>query len=76
VSLIINDIIARVCVCVCKAGSQMGLPRSTCRINRVSLGQNPNGFLLRLDPVLGLGRSGRPAGPDQVSKLFNKRKIS
>jgi len=53
-------------MCV-KAGSQLGLPGSNRRVDRVSPGQLPTGFLLRPRPVPGSGRPGpgstRWAGP-------------
>ena len=53
-----------------KVGSQSGLPGSLgFRVDRVSPGQLPGGFLLRARPVPGLGR---PAGPIRVSKLWRK----
>jgi len=42
-------------------------------VDRVSPGQLLDGFLLRPGPVLGLGRPRRPAGPVQVSKLWQER---
>ena len=51
-----------------KTGSQLGLPGSPgFRVDRVSPGQLPGGFLLRPGPVSGPGRPGpgstRRAGP-------------
>jgi len=40
------------------AGSQPGLPGSTRRVDRISPGYLPGGFLLRPGPVPGPGRSG------------------
>ena len=52
-------------------GSQPGLPGATRRVDRVSPGQLPDGFLFRPGPVpYRVGRvPGRPAGPVRVSKL-------
>ena len=44
----------------------------TRRVDRVSPGQLPRGFLLRPGPVPGPGRPGRPAGPVRVLKLWKK----
>jgi len=51
-----------------EVGFQPGLLASPeFQVDRISLGQLPNEFLLRPRPVLGLGR---PAGPVWVSKLW------
>jgi hypothetical protein len=41
------------------------------RVDRVSPGQFPSGFLPPPGPVPGLGRSGQPAGPVRVLKLWD-----